>query len=223
MFKRSTIIVLLLIALAFITGAGFAYAASPTAGEVSVSYTLIAPFGTTEFVDTTDANKYFDQLFVIFFSIITILAVIRLMICGIQYMVSESVSGKGNAKECLTMIIGSLLLIFLSFLILGQINPNLKELNFNHVRESINRGPLDTLIIPTVIENPLFCFDRQVLLPDSDGVLTAVQDCTNCRRAENECKKERLLYNIRGSVDRVLGSGCYEQKTDTNVNNCTPI
>lgn len=97
----------------------------------SDSYTLLSPLGTYTSVNTGDADAYFNQLFFIFIAVAAILAVIRLMICGLQYMASEAVSTKGQAKQCIWYVIGGLFLILLSFIILQTINPGLTGKSFN--------------------------------------------------------------------------------------------
>ena len=99
-------------------------------------------------VDTSSTDSYLGSLFIIFISVATILAVIKLMICGIQYMTSESISSKGAARTCITYVIGGLLLILISFLILNTINPDLRNGSFNTITESIQDSIGDVSNLP---------------------------------------------------------------------------
>lgn len=94
-------------------------------------YTLLSPLGSFTRVNTADPNTYFQRMFVIFIAAAAILAVIRLMICGIQYMASESITSKSEAKTCLWYVIGGLFLILISYIILFTVNRGLVGNSFN--------------------------------------------------------------------------------------------
>jgi len=98
------------------------------------SYTLISPLpGIGDSVSTSEpggAVNYLNNIFTLFISIIAVLGVIKLMICGFQYMTSEAISSKEAAKKCMTGVFGGLFLVLISVLVLQTINPNLTQLNF---------------------------------------------------------------------------------------------
>ena len=107
------------------------------------TYTTIAQYGTNQSlneVDTHNPNAYFETLFNIFIVVVSILAVIRLMICGIQYMASESIPSKAAARTCITYVIGGLFLVLLSFLILQTINKKLTVVDFNSLGQKIQQN-----------------------------------------------------------------------------------
>ena len=86
-----------------------------------------------------DPTGYIAGYFRIFVIIISFLAVIKLMICGFQFMLSESISTKADAKKCIWAVIFGLFIILLSWLILYTINPDLIKINF----ESISKQAAD--------------------------------------------------------------------------------
>ena len=102
------------------------------------TYALIAPLGSHTTVNVEDFDSYIGRLFIIFIVIAATIGVIRLMICGIQYMISEAVPAKQNAKSCMAYVIGGLLLILLSYIILATINPALTGVNFNDLRNRLS-------------------------------------------------------------------------------------
>jgi len=94
-------------------------------------YEPISPLPGVEYSTSTDGlANYFNRIFIIFISVLAVLGVIKLMICGFQYMTSEAISSKEEAKKCISGVIGGLLLVLLSVLILNTINPELTRLTF---------------------------------------------------------------------------------------------
>ena len=97
------------------------------------SYTLISPLpGVGESVSSESGGSvgYLNNIFVIFVSIIAVLGVIKLMICGFQYMTREAISSKEEAKKCMAGVFMGLFLVLISVLVLQTINPNLTKLSF---------------------------------------------------------------------------------------------
>ena len=114
----------------FLVGAFFLLIYSLT--EVA-GYQPISPLPGLEVVDTGNPSgliQYFNRIFVIFISIVAVLGVIKLMLCGFQYMTSEAISSKEEAKKCMTGVFGGLFLVLISVLVLQTINPSLIQLTF---------------------------------------------------------------------------------------------
>ncbi len=88
--------------------------------------------------DVDNPDNYFQSLFNIFIVVAIILAVIRLMICGIQLMTSESIPARGNAKTCIQYVLGGLLLALASFILLQTINSDLVGGSFADITSEIN-------------------------------------------------------------------------------------
>ncbi len=91
----------------------------------SLNYKLLAPIGTTTEIKTNDIGKYFNILFDIAIGLAGALAVIMLVIGGVQWMGSESVFGKTQGKERIISALVGLLIAIGSYTILNTINPNL--------------------------------------------------------------------------------------------------
>lgn len=87
-------------------------------------YTLLAPIG--EFrVAPDNIGEYFNVIFLIAIGLCGVLAVIMIVIGGIQYMGDESVFGKTQAKERITKAILGLIIALGAFALLNTINPEL--------------------------------------------------------------------------------------------------
>jgi hypothetical protein len=93
-------------------------------------YKLLAPIGSLDFV-SYDPGKdnfvgnYLSIIFKLAIGIISALAVIMLIVAGIQYMGEDSIFGKTKAKNQMTNALLGLLIALGSFAILNTISPDL--------------------------------------------------------------------------------------------------
>jgi hypothetical protein len=76
-----------------------------------------------------DPSQFFNAVFRYGVIIAAFLAVIMIVIGGFQYMTTEAVSGKGEAKGTITSALAGLFLILLSVVILQIINPDILDFN----------------------------------------------------------------------------------------------
>ncbi len=83
----------------------------------------IGPNGSNE--TPTELSKYLPAMFQFFIGIAGVLAVVMIVIGGIQYMSTDAVYGKSAGKEKIAQALGGLLLAIVAWLILYSINPNL--------------------------------------------------------------------------------------------------
>ena len=75
-------------------------------------------------------QQYIDALYVIAIAAASILAVFKLMWAGVQYMLSEVVTKKEDAKKDIRGALLGLLVILAAVTILNTINPNLTKIDF---------------------------------------------------------------------------------------------
>lgn len=82
-------------------------------------------------VDNAVANfgTYINQLYFLAISLAALLAVIKIIIAGVKYMLTDLGSSKADAKSDIWGALLGLLLIISAFLILTTINPNLANLD----------------------------------------------------------------------------------------------
>lgn len=87
-------------------------------------YTLLAPIG--NLVQAPDnVGDYFNIIFKIAIGFCGVLAVVMIVIGGVQYMGDESIFGKTEAKSRITSAIFGLLIALGSYALLNTINPDL--------------------------------------------------------------------------------------------------
>lgn len=80
-------------------------------------------------IDATnpDFNTYINALYTLSIAVAGLLAVIKIMVAGIKYMLSDVVTSKGEAKSDIQGALLGLLIVMSAVLILNQINPQLAE------------------------------------------------------------------------------------------------
>ncbi len=105
------------------------------------TYKLLAPIGKITEVKTNNIGNYFSLFFKLAIGLAGVLAVVMLVVGGIQWMGSESVFGKVNAKEQITSALLGLLIALGSYALLNTINPDLlgkKGLNVDGVNITLD-------------------------------------------------------------------------------------
>ena len=93
--------------------------------------TEFVPLVGIPFVDTSKdltLGDYVNGLYLAAISIAAFLAVVKIIFAGVQYMLSEVVTDKAQAKKSIYGAIIGLLIVLGAFLILNTINPNLTNL-----------------------------------------------------------------------------------------------
>lgn len=87
-------------------------------------------------------SSYLNMMITLFIGICAVLAVIMIVMGGVEYMTSELISSKEAGKERITNAIFGLLLALGSWTILNQINPNLlrSDLNIDDVTVNVDMG-----------------------------------------------------------------------------------
>ena len=104
-----------------------------TTGSTDV-YTLLAPIGEFK-VAPKNIGDYFNTIFLIAIGLCGALAVIMIVIGGIQYMGDESIFGKTEAKSKITSAIFGLLIALGAYALLNTINPDLLGKGGVHIKQ----------------------------------------------------------------------------------------
>ncbi len=76
---------------------------------------------------TTDINSYINILYALSISIAALLAVIKIIVAGVKYMLSDVVTSKSEAKSDIQGALIGLLVVISAVLILNVINPQLTQ------------------------------------------------------------------------------------------------
>ena len=119
-------------------------------------------------------GSYIQKIFVFIIGFAGVLAVLMIVLGGIQYMTSEAFTSKQAAKERITAAILGLLLAIASVLILETINPNLLNLNLN-----LSSG--------TSSSSQTFCFESSDNTDPNNPSFSLA-----CFNSINECGQARL-------------------------------
>lgn len=119
----------------------FSFSAEVLAQSPS-SVTLLSPLpGTT---GSTDLETYLPLVFNLAIGIAGVLAVIMIIIGGLQYMSTDAIGGKQEGKNRITAALGGLLLALVAYIILQTINPKLVNFNLPSVTVTVPRSPAST-------------------------------------------------------------------------------
>lgn len=92
--------------------------------------------------DTFTTEQYINALYTLAISLAAILAVIKLIWAGVQYMLTDIVTSKQKAKDDIKGALLGLMIILAAVTILNTINPNLTNLNF--LRNAEQTAPLQS-------------------------------------------------------------------------------
>ena len=111
-----------------------AHAQTTPCQSSNTNYCLLAPLpglpGNGNSVDTTvGIESYINTLIKILIGLMSVLAVIMIVVGGIQYMVSSSGGEKQGGKDRITNALMGLVLALSAYLILNTINPHLVNLH----------------------------------------------------------------------------------------------
>lgn len=79
----------------------------------------------------TDFEGFINTLYYMSIGIAALLAVIKIVIAGVKYMLSEVVTNKSEAKKDIRTALVGLLIVMSAVLILNIINPQLTNIGFN--------------------------------------------------------------------------------------------
>ncbi len=113
---------------------------NPTSTNGESLYCLLEPIpidnngGTYKKINSgTSLSAYINTIFKICIGIIGVLAVIMIIVGGVQYMSTDAIGGKEDGKETISKAFAGLFIGLASYLILYTINPQLVSLNFGVV------------------------------------------------------------------------------------------
>ncbi len=112
------------------------------------NYTVLQQIGTEPAsVSTTDLSSYLNSVFYAGLGVACGLAVIMIVIGGIQYMSTDAISGKEEGKERIQSALWGLLLALCSYLILYTIDPTILNTTLT-LQSTDTSGTLNTSAPP---------------------------------------------------------------------------
>ncbi len=107
-------------------------------------YCLLVPlpgFGSSINTNTTSVGSYLGIILKIAIALAGVLAVVMIVVGGIQYMSTDSMGEKAGGKERMTNAILGLLMALGSYALLNTINPDLLNINININKVTIGVDP----------------------------------------------------------------------------------
>jgi len=118
-------------------------AATGTVGnEISKVYTLLAPIGNFKTFSSNNIGEYLNTMFRLAIGLCAALAVVMIIFSGVQYMGSESIFGKTEAKSKVFSAVLGLLIALGSWVLLNTINPDLTGKNGLNIDTATSILPL---------------------------------------------------------------------------------
>jgi hypothetical protein len=97
--------------------------------EIPNCYGLLAPLpGLNHVEENLGIGQYLNTVVQVIIGIIGVLAVVMIMVGGIQYMTTDAIAGKENGRQTIQAAVLGLLLALGSFVLLNTIDPDLTRL-----------------------------------------------------------------------------------------------
>jgi hypothetical protein len=168
---------------------------------VPSTYDLISPLG--DGLSTgIDLKTYLQGVIRITIGIAGVLAVVMMVICGIKMMMSGSVSGKSEAKECIWNAIFGLLIAIAAWAILYTINPELLK-NDLQLADVPVAAPLPTTA--KISPDPIApgCYFKYRFINTGNVDFSRSDTCASC---------EQVLMGFQTEPLYEVQSKCYEVK-----------
>lgn len=101
-------------------------------------YTPLAPLpGTTNEDGKTDLQTYIPGIFKLAIGIASVLAVLMIIIGGVEYITTDAIQGKSEGKARIQNALWGLVLVLVSWILLYTINPKLTVFNLNIEKSTV--------------------------------------------------------------------------------------
>lgn len=139
-----------------------------------------------------DFSTYISGIFSSLITVVAVLAVLMIVIGGMQYVMSFAVGGKEEGRKKIWGAVWGLILALASFLILRTINPALVDINLN-----IQRLP----------DSPAASSSYSLTATDRDGntssiTLNSLEDCLRARESLIRTDPDRIVSECAGSTQQ---------------------
>ncbi len=139
----------------------FLFLLLPATGFAQIEYQTLAPLpgiSASETIDEGFLSKYLNIIYILGISLCTALAVLMIVVGGVQWASSDAWSGKQEGKERIWAAVLGLFIALGSYVILNTINPALlnTELNFGEgtTSEELQSEESPTGTIPSLPTSP---------------------------------------------------------------------
>ena len=214
----------------------------PNSGQPSDSntvYEYLAPLSPNDPTFNTAKpcafGEYLNVIIDVFIGVSAVLAMLMIVIGGIEYMTSELVSSKESGKSKITQAILGLLLALAAWLILNEINPNLLKLCLEDLpeatpqlqdeRENYVEGPIGAGTVPPAGFKNAICKDGIEEAVGNYGSFWVCESVVNSLTAmliEAGNNQEMINGVLTPKPIKLSGSGwrSREQQIALRIKNC---
>ncbi len=100
-------------------------------------YCLLAPLGKFDRISTDNFGSYVNTLISVVVGLAAVMAVVMIVLGGIQWMSTDSISGHSEGKDRIQNALFGLILLLGAYAILNTINPDLVNLNISISKATI--------------------------------------------------------------------------------------
>ncbi|MBY0538733.1 pilin [Patescibacteria group bacterium] len=156
-------------------------------------------------------NAYINALYRLSISIAALLAVIKIVIAGAKYMLSDIVTHKEDAKKDIQGALIGLLIVIGAIIILNTINTDLTNLNLSVPEATVNQGPTIQEVL-AARQRTLEDLEARAIAAESD---VRVRECPFYDGAfgidsasRDRCRQECVLSRGQFTPDLLFGSTC---------------
>lgn len=209
----------------------------PTSG----TYVPLAPLpntGLNSGTTTTNFSSYVLGMFGLLIGAAAALAVIMIVIGGIQYMSTDAISGKSEGKERITDAIYGLLLAISCWLILNTVNPDILKFDIlkdvqntpsqqaTTTEQSFKVRTCQTATSPTISKvigqysSPRECGDALPRTPGEDGGFTSICSVTHsitCALSRPVDQYFKVKTCARNQIEQVFSTQPYNTMEECNT------
>ncbi len=184
----------IIVSLSLITLFVCVFASAVAAQTPPPTYTPLALPQTGNIVIRQDLTGLFLDIFKYTIAASAALAILQIIIGGVQYMSTEAWSGKGNSKEKIQQAIIGLLLVMLCFLILQTIDPRIVDISFLGKVAGPTAG--QSAVTQTPTPQPKWCVPT--FLQSSTEGFNEFKGFDCSKSTENECETQAIPYYSPG-------------------------
>ena len=209
---------------------------TPAVPELDLSYHLLSPLPCEEGTDSCETGKlevfnptdtennligrYLNIMFRIFIGLCAILAIMMIVIGGLEYMTIDLVSSKEHAKQRIWGAVLGLLLALGSYAILNQINPDLLKTDFSSLKDvtvQVSMEELETLAEALDSDDPI-SQPKNGLCPE--GVIKTASGIPACQRIAGRFDEMITASKAAGLKISGYGYRSPERQKELRIQNC---
>ncbi|OGG88905.1 hypothetical protein A2592_00865 [Candidatus Kaiserbacteria bacterium RIFOXYD1_FULL_42_15] len=130
--------------------------------------------------NSTDLNQYFNAVYRLSISLAALLAVVKIVMAGAKYMLTDIVPAKGEALADIKGALLGLLVILAAVLILGTINKNILNTDLTITEVATDPTPPTSLTTQTDLSRAESATEACQIAESQGGCYTTVLDRSTC-------------------------------------------